>query len=87
MAQAVSRRPHTPAAWVPAQVNPVGFAVEKVALGRAFLRVLRFSSVNIIPLWAPLFRKLKKKARSVIRPFTNPYLGTDKRPVEAATVQ
>jgi hypothetical protein len=28
---------------------PVEFVVEKVALGQVFLRVLRFSSVNIIP--------------------------------------
>jgi hypothetical protein len=34
MAQAVSRRPLTAAAWVRAQVNPVGFVVDKVALGQ-----------------------------------------------------
>jgi hypothetical protein len=28
----------------------VGFVVEKVALGQDFLRVLRFSPVNFIPL-------------------------------------
>jgi hypothetical protein len=59
--QAVSQRPLTAAAWVRVQVNPVGFVVGKVALGQVFLRVLRFSPVNIIPPWAPLFRKLKKK--------------------------
>jgi hypothetical protein len=61
IAQAVSRRPLTAAAWVRAQVNPVGFMVDKVALGQVFLRVLQFSPVNIIPQWAPHFRKLKKK--------------------------
>jgi hypothetical protein len=61
MAQAVSRRPLTVAAWVRAQVNPVGFVVDKVALGQVFLRVLRFSAANIIPSWAPHYRKLKKK--------------------------
>jgi hypothetical protein len=55
--QAVSRRP-LPAA---ARVNPLGFVVDKVAPGQVFLRVLRFSPVNIIPPWAPHFRKLKKK--------------------------
>jgi hypothetical protein len=60
MAQAVSRRPLIAAAWVHAQVNPVGFVMDKVALGQVFLRVLRFSSVNIIPPWASLFRKFKK---------------------------
>jgi hypothetical protein len=52
MAQAVSRRPLTAAAGVRAQVNPVGFVVDKVALGQVFLRVLRFSPVTIIPPWA-----------------------------------
>jgi hypothetical protein len=60
MAQAVSRRPLTSAARFRARVNPVGFVVDKVALGQAFLRVLRFSPVNIIPPWAPLFRKFIK---------------------------
>jgi hypothetical protein len=53
MAQAVSRQPLTAAA----RVNPVGFVVQKVALGQVFLRVLRFSRVNIIPPWVPHFRK------------------------------
>jgi hypothetical protein len=61
MAQVVNCRPFAAAAWVRARVNPVGFVVDKVALGRIFLRVLRFSPVNIIPPWVPLFRKLKKK--------------------------
>jgi hypothetical protein len=62
MAQAVSRRPLTAAAWVRARVNPVGFVVDKAALGQVCLRVLRFSPVNIIPPRALLFRKLKKKS-------------------------
>jgi hypothetical protein len=37
MAQAVSHRPLTAAAWAHAQVNPVGFVVDKVALGQVFL--------------------------------------------------
>jgi hypothetical protein len=36
-------------AWVRAQVNPVGFVVDEVALGQVFLRVFRFAPVNIIP--------------------------------------
>jgi hypothetical protein len=49
MAQAVSRRRLTAEARVRAQVNPVEFVVDKVTLGQVFLRVLRFSPVNIIP--------------------------------------
>jgi hypothetical protein len=56
MVQAVSRRPLTAAA----RVNPMGFMVDKVALGQVFLRVLLFFPVNIIPPWATLFRKFKK---------------------------
>jgi hypothetical protein len=54
MAQAVSRRPLTAAAWVRAQVNPVGFVVDKVAVGQVFIRVLRFYPVNIIPPRVPV---------------------------------
>jgi hypothetical protein len=61
MAQAVSRRPLIAAAWVRAQVSPVGFVVDKVALGQVSFRVVRFSPVNIIPPWIPHFRKLKRK--------------------------
>jgi hypothetical protein len=63
MAQAVRRRPLTAVAWVRTLVNPVGFVVDKVALGQIFLRVLqvlRFPPVIIIPPWASLFRKLIK---------------------------
>jgi hypothetical protein len=49
-----------------ARVSPMGFVVDKVALGQVFLRVLRFSPVNIIPPRAPHFRKLKKKVLSLI---------------------
>jgi hypothetical protein len=38
MAQAVSHRPLTVVAWVRAQVNPVGFVVDKVPLGQVFLQ-------------------------------------------------
>jgi hypothetical protein len=68
MAQAVSRRPLTAAAWVRAQVNPVGFVVDKVALGQVFIRVFRFSPFNIIPSWAPLSRKLKKNSSLIHSP-------------------
>jgi hypothetical protein len=69
------------------RVNPEGF-VDKVALGQVFLRFLRFSPVNIIPPWAPLFRKLKKNFFHLfIHPFTHPHPGTDNRPVKAAAVQ
>jgi hypothetical protein len=37
MAQAVGRRPLSAAARVGAQFNPVGFVVDKVALGQVFL--------------------------------------------------
>jgi hypothetical protein len=44
MAQVVSRRPLTAEARVRVHV---GFVVDKVVLGQVFLRVLRFSPVNI----------------------------------------
>jgi hypothetical protein len=47
--QAFSRRPLTAEARVRAEVFLVGFAVDKLALGQIFLRVLLFSSVIIIP--------------------------------------
>jgi branched-subunit amino acid transport protein len=48
MAQAVRRRPLTvEAGFVPGSIH-VEFLVDKVALGQVFLRVLRFSPVNII---------------------------------------
>jgi hypothetical protein len=75
MAQAVSRRPLIAAARVRAGDIPVGFVVDKVALGQVFLRVLPFSPVNIIPQWVPHFRKLKKE---LIHPFTHPHPGTEK---------
>jgi hypothetical protein len=65
MAQAVVRRPLTAAAWVRAQVNPVGFVVDKVALGQVFLRVLWFSPLNII---RSTFPKINKNS-SFIHPF------------------
>jgi hypothetical protein len=66
MAQAVSCRPLTAAARVRTQVNPVGFVVDKVALEQVFSKFFGFP-VNIIPPWAPLFRKLK---HSFIHSFT-----------------
>jgi hypothetical protein len=80
MAQAVSRQPLTAADRVRAWVNPVGFVVDKVALGQVFLRVLRFSTVNIIPPWTPHF----------IHPFIpslNLIRGRTKGPKKAAAVQ
>jgi hypothetical protein len=54
MAQAVSRRPLTAAAWVRAsRINPLVFVVDKVAVGQVFLRVIRFYPVSIIPPCAP----------------------------------
>jgi hypothetical protein len=51
MHQAVSRRRlNTEAGSV-----RVGFVVDKVALGQVFLRLLRFSPVNIIPPWLSMF--------------------------------
>jgi hypothetical protein len=74
MAQAVSRRPLTAAAWVRAQVNPVGFVVDKVALGQVFLRVIRIFPVNITPPWDPHFRKFKKTVLSLIHPFIHSFI-------------
>jgi hypothetical protein len=69
MAQAVSRRP----GFAPGSIH-VGFVVgkvapekkkkkKKVALGQVFLRVLRFSPVNIIP---PSLSKLISSGECVI---------------------
>jgi hypothetical protein len=50
MAQIACRLPLTAEARVRARVSiRVGFLAEKVALGQAFLRVLRFFPVSIIP--------------------------------------
>jgi uncharacterized protein YhhL (DUF1145 family) len=68
--------------------------VNKMALGQVFLRVLRFSHVNIIPPWAPHFRKFKKIVLSLlhfIHSFTDSlihsHLGMNNSPVKAAKVQ
>jgi hypothetical protein len=53
-----SRRP----GFTPGSIH-VGFVVEKVALGRGFLRVFRFSPVNIIP---PSLSKLISSGECVI---------------------
>jgi hypothetical protein len=85
MAQAVGRRPLTAAARVRAQVNLVGFVVDKVVVGQVFLRVLRFYPVNIIPPWATHFRKLQKN-NSFILSFT-PSLILIRERIKAAAVQ
>jgi hypothetical protein len=51
MTQAVSRQPVT--GFAPRSIR-VGFMVDKVALGHVFVRVLRFSPVNIIPPSLPV---------------------------------
>jgi hypothetical protein len=48
---AVSCRPFTAGARVRAGSIYVGFIVDKVALRQVFIRVLRSSTVNIIPPW------------------------------------
>jgi hypothetical protein len=58
MSQAVSRRPLIAKARVRALVSPCGFVVDKVALGYVFLRVLRFSPVDIFPPWPLLIYHL-----------------------------
>jgi hypothetical protein len=87
MAQAVSRRPLA----VAAQGNPVGFVVDKVALGQAFLQVFWFSPVNIIPPWAPHIRKFKKIVLSLVHSFihslNHSHPGMNKMPTKAAAVQ
>jgi hypothetical protein len=91
MAWVVSRRPLTAMAQVHARVSPVVFVVDKVALGQVFIWVLWFSPVNIIPLWAPHFKKLKKIVLSLIHSFSHSLIhshpGTNNRPVKAAAVQ
>jgi hypothetical protein len=59
MAQAVSRRPLTSETRV--RARDVGFVVDKVVLGQAFLRVLRFSPANIIP--PSLYKLISKSFR------------------------
>jgi hypothetical protein len=49
LVQPVSRRPLTAEARSDSGVIYVRFMVHKVTLGQAFLRVLRFSFVNLIP--------------------------------------
>jgi branched-subunit amino acid transport protein len=51
MAQAVSRRHLITKSWVRARVSLVGVVVDKVGLGQVYLRVLRFSPINIFPAW------------------------------------
>jgi hypothetical protein len=63
MAQAVSRRPLTTEARVRAQVNPCGICDGQSGTGTGFLRVLRFSPVNIIP---PSLSKLISSGECVI---------------------
>jgi hypothetical protein len=88
MAQAVSRRPLTAAAWVRTQVNPVGFVVDKVALGQVFLQALRFFSCQYHSTVGSTFPKIKKIVISFIHfPFTHPHPGTDKRPIKESAVQ
>jgi hypothetical protein len=63
MAQVVSRRPLTAEpGFAPGSIH-VGLVVNKVALGQVFLRVLRFSPVNIIP---PSLSKLILSGKCVI---------------------
>jgi hypothetical protein len=53
IAQAVSRRLPTAAAWVRAQIRYEGFVVDKMTLGVGFLRVLRFPLPILIPPTVP----------------------------------
>jgi hypothetical protein len=64
MAQAVSCRPLTAAACV----NPVGFVVDKMALGQIFLRVLQFSR-QYHSTMGSTFPKIKKKNSSFTHSF------------------
>jgi hypothetical protein len=54
VAQAISRRPLTAEDRRLATTSVhVRFAVNEVALGHVFLRVIRFSPANVIPPWLP----------------------------------
>jgi hypothetical protein len=61
MAQAVSRRPLTAAAWVRAQVNPVGFVVDKVAVGQVFSPSSSLFPCQYHSTVGSTFPKIKKK--------------------------
>jgi hypothetical protein len=88
MAQAVSRRPLTAVVWVRAQVNPMGFVVDKVALGQvlsiSFHRGLHFyeNSTKILRsfIHSPFHssssgdgQKSRKSGRSPVRRQSHPH--------------
>jgi hypothetical protein len=48
MAEEISRRLLTAEVRVRARISPFGICCEEISLGQGFLRVFRFSPVNII---------------------------------------
>jgi hypothetical protein len=51
ISQAISRRPLTAETRVHARVSSCGICGGQIVTGTGFLRVLRFSLVNVIPPW------------------------------------
>jgi hypothetical protein len=82
MAQAVSRRPR----FAPRSTQ-WDLWWTKWHWERFFSESLRFSPVNIIPPWAPHFRKFKQIVLSLIHLFIDSHPRTNNRPVKAAAVQ
>jgi hypothetical protein len=54
MTEAVSRRPLTAEVLDSARVSPRGICGGQTGTGTGFLRVLRFSAVNVIPPWSSI---------------------------------
>jgi hypothetical protein len=90
MAQAVSHRRLTAAAWVRAQVSLLEFVMKKWHWDRFFSEFLGFA-LSISFQRGLHFSENKKKTyssiHSFIHPSTHSHPGTDKRPVKAAAVQ
>jgi hypothetical protein len=74
MAKAVSRWPLTVAARVRAQVNPVEFVVDKVALGQVFPPSPSVFPCQYHSTVGSIFPKIKKKVLSFTHSFTHSFI-------------